>query len=143
MPLWTITTSPVPWCSAFCRSPCGWPGPEKCLLHAIIRRNYGCTHFIVGRDHAGPGNDSTGKPFYPPYAAQEAMAAHEKEIGMAMVDFRQMVYLPDDDKYLAVDEVPSRQENGRYFRHRGAAISISPKGFSYRNGSAARQSPRS
>jgi sulfate adenylyltransferase len=82
-------------------------GPTEVLLHAIIRRNYGCTHFIVGRDHAGPGNDSTGKPFYSPYAAQESMAAHEKEIGMQMVDFKQMVYLPDTDTYMAVDEVPA------------------------------------
>ena len=82
-------------------------GPREVLLHAIIRRNYGCTHFIVGRDHAGPGNDSTGKPFYSPYAAQESMAAHEKEIGMGMVDFKQMVYLPEKDSYAAVDEVPA------------------------------------
>ena len=81
-------------------------GPREVLLHAIIRRNYGCTHFIVGRDHAGPGNDSTGKPFYAPYAAQEAMAKHEDEIGMGMVDFKQMVYLPDEDRYSPVDEVP-------------------------------------
>ena len=82
-------------------------GPKEVLLHAIIRRNYGCTHFIVGRDHAGPGNDSTGKPFYSPYAAQESMAAHEKELGMEMVDFKQMVYLPEKDSYAAVDEVPA------------------------------------
>ena len=82
-------------------------GPKEVLLHAIIRRNYGCTDFIVGRDHAGPGNDSTGKPFYPPYAAQEAMAAHEAELGMGMVDFKQMVYLPDEDRYSAVDAVPT------------------------------------
>ncbi len=81
-------------------------GPKEVLLHAIIRRNYGCTHFIVGRDHAGPGNDSKGKPFYSPYAAQESMAAHAKEIGMEMVDFKQMVYLPEKESYAAVDEVP-------------------------------------
>jgi sulfate adenylyltransferase len=82
-------------------------GPREVLLHAIIRRNYGCTHFIVGRDHAGPGKDSTGKPFYPPYAAQEAMGQHEAEIGMGMVDFKQMVYLPDENRYSAVDDVPA------------------------------------
>jgi sulfate adenylyltransferase len=81
-------------------------GPKEVLLHAIIRRNYGCTHFIVGRDHAGPGNDSKGKPFYSPNAAQESMAAHAKEIGMEMVDFKHMVYLPENESYAAVDEVP-------------------------------------
>jgi sulfate adenylyltransferase len=82
-------------------------GPREVLLHAIIRRNYGCTDFIVGRDHAGPGKDSTGKPFYQPYAAQEAMQEHAKEIGMGMVDFKQMVYLPDEGRYSPVDEVPA------------------------------------
>lgn len=82
-------------------------GPREVLLHAIIRRNHGCTHFIVGRDHAGPGTDSSGKPFYSPYAAQESMAAHQDEIGMTMVDFKQMVYLPDEDRYSPVDEVPA------------------------------------
>jgi sulfate adenylyltransferase len=81
-------------------------GPSEVLLHAIIRRNYGCTHFIVGRDHAGPGKDSAGKPFYEPYAAQESMERHQGELGMAMVDFKQMVYLPDEDRYAPVDEVP-------------------------------------
>ena len=81
-------------------------GPREVLMHAIIRRNYGCTHFIVGRDHAGPGNDSTGKPFYPPYAAQDSMARFKDEIGMEMVDFKQMVFLPEEDRYSPVDEVP-------------------------------------
>jgi sulfate adenylyltransferase len=80
-------------------------GPREVLLHAIIRRNYGCTDFIVGRDHAGPGKDSTGKPFYEPYAAQEAMEKYKDEIGMGMVDFKQMVYLPDESRYAPVDEV--------------------------------------
>jgi sulfate adenylyltransferase len=82
-------------------------GPREVLLHAIIRRNHGCTDFIVGRDHAGPGADSTGKPFYAPYAAQEAMEKHKAEIGMGMVDFKQMVFLPDEKRYSPVDEVPA------------------------------------
>ena len=82
-------------------------GPREVLLHAIIRRNFGCTHLIVGRDHAGPGKDSTGKPFYPPYAAQEAMETHAAELGMGMVDFKQMVFLPDENRYSPVDEVPA------------------------------------
>lgn len=82
-------------------------GPREVLLHAIIRRNHGCTHFIVGRDHAGPGNDSTGKPFYGPYDAQENMRKYQDEIGMRMVDFKMMVHLPGQDRYCPIDEVPA------------------------------------
>jgi sulfate adenylyltransferase len=82
-------------------------GPREVLLHAIIRRNFGCTHLIVGRDHAGPGKDSTGKPFYDPYAAQANMEKYGPEIGMGMVDFKQMVYLPEEGRYSPVDEVPA------------------------------------
>ena len=82
-------------------------GPREVLLHAIIRRNYGCTDFMVGRDHASPGKDSTGKPFYSPSAAQEMMAKFEGEIGIGMVDFEQMVYLPDENRYTPVGLVPA------------------------------------
>ncbi|NOY98965.1 MAG: bifunctional sulfate adenylyltransferase/adenylylsulfate kinase [Chloroflexi bacterium] len=81
-------------------------GPREALLHAIIRRNYGANHFIVGRDHAGPGNDSSGKPFYGPYDAQEMLTEYEDEIGVKMVPFQWLVYLPDEDRYVEVDKVP-------------------------------------
>ncbi len=81
-------------------------GPREALLHAIIRRNHGANYFIVGRDHAGPGRDSAGKPFYSPYDAQELMQKHENELGVKMVPFEELVYLPDDDKYVETREVP-------------------------------------
>jgi sulfate adenylyltransferase len=81
-------------------------GPKEALLHAITRRNYGANHFIVGRDHAGPGNDSSGKPFYGPYDAQELMVKYESEIGVKMVPFEMLVYLPDEDRYVEVKDVP-------------------------------------
>jgi sulfate adenylyltransferase len=81
-------------------------GPREALLHAIIRKNHGCTHLIVGRDHAGPGNDRSGNPFYGPYDAQELLRAYEQELGVAMVPFRQMVYVEDLDTYVPDDEVP-------------------------------------
>lgn len=80
-------------------------GPREALWHAIIRKNYGCTHFIIGRDHAGPGSDSSGNPFYGPYDAQELVAEHEAELGIEMVPFRMMVYVEDRDTYVPVDEV--------------------------------------
>jgi sulfate adenylyltransferase len=81
-------------------------GPKEALLHAIIRRNHGANHFIVGRDHAGPGNDSTGKPFYGPYDAQELMTKYEGELGVKMVPFEMLVYLPDEDRYVEEKDVP-------------------------------------
>lgn len=81
-------------------------GPREAVWHAIIRRNYGANHFIVGRDHAGPGNDSAGKPFYGPYDAQEMLKSVEKEVGVKMVPFELMVYLPDEDRYEVVSQVP-------------------------------------
>ena len=81
-------------------------GPREALWHAIIRRNCGANHFIVGRDHAGPGNGSDGKPFFGPYDAQELLSRHEAEIGVKMIPFREMVYLPDGDRYEEADRVP-------------------------------------
>ncbi|MBA2598314.1 MAG: bifunctional sulfate adenylyltransferase/adenylylsulfate kinase [Chloroflexia bacterium] len=74
-------------------------GPREALWHAIIRRNYGANHFIVGRDHAGPGKDSAGKPFFGPYDSQELVKEYEDEIGVQMVPFSEMLYLPDEDRY--------------------------------------------
>ncbi len=81
-------------------------GPREAVWHAIIRRNYGANHFIVGRDHAGPGLDSSGKPFYGPYEAQAMMKQYEDEVGVKMVPFQWMVYLPEHDKYVTADQVP-------------------------------------
>lgn len=82
-------------------------GPREAVWHAIIRKNYGCTHLIVGRDHAGPGKRTNGKPFYGPYDAQELLARHEHELGVSMVPFNMLVYVPDQDRYLQEDEVPA------------------------------------
>jgi len=81
-------------------------GPREALWHAIIRRNHGLTHIIVGRDHAGPGKNSQGQEFYGPYDAQTLVAEHQAEIGIEMVDFKQMVYVQEKAQYYPVDEVP-------------------------------------
>jgi sulfate adenylyltransferase len=81
-------------------------GPKEAILHAIVRRNYGATHFIVGRDHAGPGVDGSGKPFYGPYDAQDLLSQYADEVGVQMVPFKMMVYLADEDRYEEIDKVP-------------------------------------
>ncbi len=82
-------------------------GPREALWHAIIRKNHGCTHFIVGRDHAGPGSDENGEAFYRPYEAQEALRAHQEETGVTMVPFSMVAYVPERSTYLPVGEVPA------------------------------------
>jgi sulfate adenylyltransferase len=79
-------------------------GPREALWHAIIRKNYGCTHLIVGRDHAGPGKDSKGNDFYGPYDAQELLKKHEEELDISMVPFRMMVYAENRAQYIPVDQ---------------------------------------
>ena len=81
-------------------------GPREAVWHAIIRRNYGANHFIVGRDHAGPGSDSKGDPFYGPYDAQELLESFADEIGVKMVPFELVVYLPEEDRYELASQVP-------------------------------------
>src|SRR5262249_10331701 len=81
-------------------------GPREALWHAIIRKNHGCSHFIVGRDHAGPGSDASGKPFYGAYAAQQLVQQHERELGIQVVPFQNMVYVEERDTYFPENEVP-------------------------------------
>jgi len=94
-------------------------GPKEALLHAIIRRNHGANHFIVGRDHAGPGKDSSGKPFYGPYDAQDLLKQHQEEIGVTMVPFEMLVYLPDEDRYVEQKDVP---DNARTLNISGTQV---------------------
>ncbi|KAI0321161.1 sulfate adenylyltransferase [Amylostereum chailletii] len=110
-------------------------GPREAVWHAIIRKNYGATHFIVGRDHAGPGKNSQGKDFYGPYDAQELVTKYHDELQIEMVPFQMMTYLPSTDEYMPIDEVPLGVQtldiSGTELRKRlrtGASI---PDWFSY------------
>lgn len=80
-------------------------GPREALWHGLVRKNYGATHFIVGRDHAGPGKNSQGEDFYGPYDAQQLFLKHQDEIGIEMVPFKMMVYIQERAEYVPVDEV--------------------------------------
>jgi len=110
-------------------------GPREALWHALIRKNYGCTHFIVGRDHAGPGNDSNGEPFYGPYDAQEIMKKYEEELDITMVPFQLMVYVEDRAEYMPIDETTDDQTvlniSGTEFRRRLQEGLEIPAWFSY------------
>ncbi|HLM55730.1 MAG TPA: bifunctional sulfate adenylyltransferase/adenylylsulfate kinase [Pyrinomonadaceae bacterium] len=81
-------------------------GPREALWHAVIRRNFGANHLIVGRDHASPGLDSRGRPFYGPYDAQELVARHEAETGVKPLPFNELVYLPEEDRYEEASRIP-------------------------------------
>jgi sulfate adenylyltransferase len=94
-------------------------GPREALWHAIIRRNFGATHFIIGRDHAGPGNDSQGRPFYGPYEAQAMLTQYGDEIGVTPVEFKALVYLADEERYEEQTKVP---EDARIFSISGTQV---------------------
>jgi sulfate adenylyltransferase len=82
-------------------------GPREALWHTIIRKNYGCNYFIVGRDHASPGLNKDKKPFYGPYDAQKILNEHSKELEMNIVPFKQLVYVKEKRSFMGIDEVPN------------------------------------
>ena len=110
-------------------------GPREALWHAIIRKNYGCTHFIVGRDHAGPGKNSDGFDFYGPYDAQELVKQYQDEIGIEMVPFEAMVYVQERAEYRPVSEVSKNETvlniSGTELRRRLQEGLEIPEWFSY------------
>ena len=110
-------------------------GPREALWHAIIRKNYGCTHLIVGRDHAGPGKDSKGNDFYGPYDAQELLKEHEEELDISMVPFRMMVYAENRAQYIPIDEAGDSDQvlniSGTELRRRLAEGLEIPDWFSF------------
>jgi len=109
-------------------------GPREALWHSMIRKNYGCTHFIVGRDHAGP-RDKSGAPFYGPYDAQELVAEHSEEVGIGLVKFEEVVYNQSKGEYMARSAVPEGDTiadlSGTELRRRLKEGSDIPSWFSY------------
>ncbi|MGJ8621699.1 MAG: bifunctional sulfate adenylyltransferase/adenylylsulfate kinase [Yoonia sp.] len=85
-------------------------GPREAVWHGLIRKNHGCTHFIVGRDHAGPGKNKAGEDFYGPYDAQDLFREHQEEMGIEMVDFKHMVYVQDRAQYEPADEILDKDD---------------------------------
>ena len=112
-------------------------GPREAVWHGIIRKNHGCTHFIIGRDHAGPGRNSAGGEFYNPYDAQDLFRRHQEEIGVEMIDFKQMLYVQERAQYEPVDEIADRNEvtvldiSGTELRRRLAEDLDIPEWFSF------------
>merc|ERR1712093_866029 len=110
-------------------------GPREAIWHAIIRKNHGATHFIIGRDHAGPGKNSAGKDFYGPYDAQHAVEKYKSELGIEVVEFQMMTYLPDTDEYRPKDQVPAGVKtldiSGTELRRRLKVGAPIPEWFSY------------
>jgi len=110
-------------------------GPREALWHAIIRKNFGCNMFIVGRDHASPGAGKDGQPFYGPYDAQDLLKEYEAELGIKMVPFQLMVYVPSKDAYVPKDELGENEEfnmiSGTDLRDRLRNDEEIPEWFSY------------
>jgi len=111
-------------------------GPREAIWHCIIRKNFGLTHFILGRDHAGPGANSAGKDFYTPYEARDAAIKHQKELGIELLTFENMVYSPEDDKYYQENIVPKGKKtlklSGTEVRKRLRTGEDIPEWFSFK-----------
>ena len=80
-------------------------GPREALWHAIIRRNYGANHLIIGRDHASPGKDSNGKPFYGSTEGQDFVDQYSKEIEVGVIRFGELAYVPERDEYEEISKL--------------------------------------
>ena len=110
-------------------------GPREALWHALIRKNYGCTHLIVGRDHAGPGNRRNGDPFYGPYDAQELLLRHQDEINIKMVPFKLFVYVKEKSDFYEFDKIPdgltSQNISGTELRSKLSNGEEIPEWFTY------------
>jgi len=112
-------------------------GPREAVWHGLIRKNHGCTHFIVGRDHAGPGKNSAGDDFYGPYDAQDLFREHQEEMGIEMVDFKHMVWVQERAQYEAIDEIKDKENvtilniSGTELRRRLAEGLEIPEWFSF------------
>lgn len=110
-------------------------GPREAVWHGLIRKNCGCTHMIVGRDHAGPGKDDRGRPYYDPYGAQRLFEQHQEEIGIEPVVFKALVYAPARKHYVAEDEIAAGEEtltiSGTELRDRLARGAEIPSWFTY------------
>ena len=110
-------------------------GPREAVWHALIRKNYGCTHIVIGRDHAGPGKDKNGNDYYGPYEAQELVIKHQSEMGIEMVPFKMMVYVHNLDEYMEITKVPKEQKtlfiSGTELRHKLEHNQEIPEWFSY------------
>jgi sulfate adenylyltransferase len=110
-------------------------GPREALWHAVIRKNHGATHFIVGRDHAGPGKNKNGKDHYGPYDAQHLVQKFSDELGIQMVEFQEMIYIPGKDEYMPADSIPEGTAtlniSGTELRNRLRTGREIPEWFSY------------
>jgi len=112
-------------------------GPREAVWHGLIRKNHGCTHFIVGRDHAGPGKNSAGEDFYGPYDAQDLFRTHQEEMGIEMVDFKHMVWVQERAQYEPMDEIKDKDDvtilniSGTELRRRLAEGLEIPEWFSF------------